>query len=75
MENVWNVEPEGIKVFVGEREVRTVTGEISAVLIKEIARGEDIKQFGVKDAFGRELTPQDFPMSSDVYIYQINKAG
>ena len=63
------------KVSVNGEVKREIGGEITAEVVKQVAREAGIKQLGVRDADGGRLSPTDFPVNHDVDLFQINKAG
>jgi len=72
----WN-EPEEEKfvVYVGDDKEVEVSGAITADKIKEIARANGIKNMGVRSTNGNVLSPEDFPVSQNIILFQVNKAG
>jgi hypothetical protein len=61
-------------VFVEDDEIE-VAGEITADKVKEIANDHGIKNFHVRNTDGKKITAGIFPVSENLVISAINKAG
>jgi hypothetical protein len=68
-------ETNGFKIFVDGEVKGEFESEITSEDVKKVARDEGIKNIAVKDNTGGKLSPEDFPLTQDVVISQVNKAG
>lgn len=78
MVNDWTVDEavaEGFKVYVDGDVKGTFNDPITADNVKEIARAEGLKNISVRDTLGAKLPESAFPLSQNVVISQVNKAG
>ena len=74
----WTVEDENkniFKVFVGDNGAVEFTDQITVEDVKSVAREHGIKNMGVRGADGEKLEEGDFPVTENVVIFQVNKAG
>jgi hypothetical protein len=75
----WNEEVESQEVYrihVGDNGSVEFTGEITEQDVKDTAAEYGIKQVGVRAVDGaRVLQPDEFPLTEDVVVFQVNKAG
>lgn len=71
---MWITEEEvtGYTLSMGSEE-KNVEEEITAEDVKEFARECGVRKFNVKDEFGSNLDPTDFPYEGDILLEEYNE--
>jgi hypothetical protein len=74
----WNVEEEAtekLKLYIDGEVKEEFDGEITAEDVKRVAREHELKNISVRDTLGAKLGENAFPLTQNVVISQVNKAG
>lgn len=74
----WNEVVENVEVFEIFNDgiaVAEFEGEITAQDVKQVLADQGISRGQVNDTQGRDLLPSAFPVTENLVITQINKAG